>query len=169
MLRLNTDGSRDTTFGNNGVAVIDLSNGIVNGSSFIADSAWGLGLQSDDKLVISAGQVRPAAGATDSDFAMLRLDANGSRDATFATNGVFTLDIGAANASARNVAILPDGRLVGAGYMAGPSGNVPVVYRLSPRAPCSRLHTNPTDVVLPRRTVRSSKSSAPMEWCCARW
>jgi uncharacterized delta-60 repeat protein len=135
LLRFNPDGTKDPTFGTDGVVILDLSAGVVNGSGFAADSAWGLERYPDDRLVVSGGQVR--AGGTDTDFVLVRLTANGARDATFATSGVFTLDIqqngASSNASPRSATILPgtDG-IVGAGYQPLPGADTaPVVYKVT--------------------------------------
>lgn len=135
LLRLNPDGTPDTTFGTSGVVILDLSTGVVNGTSFAADSAWGLERYPDDRLVVSGGQVR--AGGTDTDFVLVRLTASGARDTTFANNGVFTLDTQTAgvsnNASPRNATILPgtDG-IIGAGYQPVPGADTaPVVYKVT--------------------------------------
>ncbi|HEY4188216.1 MAG TPA: hypothetical protein VGP07_24290, partial [Polyangia bacterium] len=135
--RFNADGTKDTTFGADGLATLDLSTGVVNGSSFSADSAWGLAVYPDDRLVVSGGQVRTAA--MDTDFVLLRLTANGLRDATFGANGLFSLDTlldgttTSNNASPRNVTILPgtDG-LIGAGYQPVPGADTrPVLYKVT--------------------------------------
>ena len=135
LLRLNPDGSKDTTFGTDGVVILDLSTGVVNGNSFAADSAWGLDRYPDDRLVVGGGQVR--TGGTDTDFVLVRLTANGARDATFANNGVFTLDTQASgasnNASQRHLSILPgtDG-IIGAGYQPLPGADTaPAVYKVT--------------------------------------
>ena len=135
LLRFNADGTKDTTFGTDGVVLLDLSTGVVNGTGFSADSVWGLERYADDRLVISGGQVR--TGGTDTDFVLVRLTANGARDTTFANNGVFSLDTmvsGASNtASPRNLTILPgtDG-IIGAGYQPIPGADTaPVVYKVT--------------------------------------
>ncbi|HEY7372070.1 MAG TPA: hypothetical protein VIF57_07805 [Polyangia bacterium] len=133
--RFNPDGTKDASFGADGIVILDLSTGVVNGTAFSTDSAWGLAVYPDDRLVVSGGQAR--AGGTDTDFALIRLNADGTRDATFAGNGVFTLDTladGASNnASPRNVTILPgsDG-ILGAGYQPVPGADTrPVVYKVT--------------------------------------
>lgn len=135
LLRLNPDGSKDSTFGTDGLVILDLSTGVVNGTSFSADSVWGLERYADDRLVLSGGLVR--SGGTDTDFALVRLTANGVRDPSFGTNGVFSLDTqvsGASNnASPRSLTILPgtDG-IIGAGYQPIPGADTaPVVYKVT--------------------------------------
>ena len=57
------------------------------------DNTWGLMKQDDDKLVLVATRGIGAAGTpnaarTDRDFGLVRLNADGSRDAGFGQNGV---------------------------------------------------------------------------------
>ncbi|HVW28711.1 MAG TPA: hypothetical protein VHC69_25270, partial [Polyangiaceae bacterium] len=134
VLRFNADGTKDTDFGTDGIVTLDLSTGVVSGSAFAADSAWGLALYDDDRIVVSGGEVRN--GATDTDFVLVRLKADGTRDDSFADNGVFALDtqIGGMsnNASPRNVTILPGKQgVIGAGYQPIPGADTgPVVYKV---------------------------------------
>jgi len=136
VLRFNTDGTKDTTWGTDGVVTLDLSTGVVNGTGFSADSAWGIDRYADDRIVISGGQVR--SGGTDTDFALVRLNADGTRDASFGVDGLVTLDTqlngtSSDNASPRNVTILPgtDG-VIGAGYrpLAG-HDTAPVLWKVT--------------------------------------
>ncbi|HVZ75033.1 MAG TPA: hypothetical protein VHJ20_21775 [Polyangia bacterium] len=133
--RFNADGTKDTTFGADGIALFDLSTGVLVGTTFLTDSAWGLARYDDDRLVVHGGQV--STRGTDTDFALMRLTADGARDTTFATNGVFNLDTlanGASNnASPRNATILPgtDG-IIGAGYQPLPGGDTrPALYKVT--------------------------------------
>jgi uncharacterized delta-60 repeat protein len=129
VLRLDAGGTLDTTFGSNGVAIMNLSDGMAVGAGFITDSVWHLVVQPDDKIVFSGGQVRP--GGTDTDFAMVRLLADGAVDNTFGTAGKVLVDIDNANASARSVTLLPDGSLIGAGYMDLNGAGAPVLYKVN--------------------------------------
>ncbi len=137
VLRFNADGTKDTGFGVDGIKIIDLSDGVLVGTSYLADSAWGLGVYPDDRIVVSGGLV--AASKTDTDFALVRLSKDGAFDSTFGVNGVFTLDtlIGeqpvSNNASPRNLTILPGSQgIIGAGYQPVPGADTkPVVYRVT--------------------------------------
>jgi uncharacterized delta-60 repeat protein len=128
-VRFDKDGTLDTSFGNGGSAIFDLSDGEVNGESFVADSAWGLLALADDKLVISASRKR--AGGTDTDFVLLRLTADGAPDTSFGSDGVFSLDINQRSASARSVLALDGGALLGAGYMKDGDVTKPVLYKVT--------------------------------------
>lgn len=142
LLRFTAAGAKDTTFGTDGVVTLDLSTGVVSGTAFVADSVWGLAKYPDDRLVLSAGRVR--TGGTDTDFAVVRLTKDGAYDNTFATNGVFSLDLeipdptnGNAlkhnNASPRNIELLPGTEgIIAAGYQGIPGRDTEmVIYKLT--------------------------------------
>ncbi|MEZ4406260.1 MAG: hypothetical protein R3A52_07285 [Polyangiales bacterium] len=130
LVRFNANGTLDRTFGTMGVVTLDLSDGAVNGTGYLADGAWGLAVYSDDRLLVTGAQVR--AGGMDTDFAVVRLNADGSRDTAFGTNGVTTVDINNRSASPRTSTILPDGSSVTAGYMDDGGVVKPVLFKLTP-------------------------------------
>lgn len=78
------DGSLDTTFGTNGRATLDFT-----GSG---DRAFALLLQADGKIVIG-GDANFGSTTTGLDFALARLNANGTLDAGFGTGGKVTTAI----------------------------------------------------------------------------
>ncbi len=129
LVRFNADGTRDLSFGAMGVVTLDLSTGEAVGTGFVADSAWGLTMYSDGRLLVSGSQKR--MGGTDSDFAVVRLSADGVRDNTFGTMGVATVDINNRSASPRNATILDDGSIVMAGYMDDGGVVKPVLFKLN--------------------------------------
>src|SRR6185295_18018276 len=139
--------------------------------SFVADSAWGLARYADDRLVVHGGQVR--SGATDTDFALVRLNADGTRDQNFGTNGVVTLDTqlnttASDNASPRNVTILPgtDG-VIGAGYrpLAG-HDTAPVLWKVTDAGVVDTsfgVNGVFSDAVLPEQTEAYQAVVQPVE------
>lgn len=127
VLRLNADGTLDSGFGTNGIVTLDLSEGEVSGTSFVADSFGGLTADSSGRLLIHAAKKR--TGATDTDFVLLRLSADGVLDTGFGTAGQFTLDIKNLSATPKPALILPNGQILGTGYMRDGSVVVPVIYR----------------------------------------
>jgi len=137
VLRFNADGTKDSDFGVDGVKIIDLSDGVLVGSSYLADSAWGMAVYPDDRIVVEGGLV--AASKTDTDFALVRLSKDGEYDNTFGTKGVFTLDtqIGepqiSNNASPRNLTLLAGTRgIIGAGYQPVPGADTkPCVFHVT--------------------------------------
>jgi uncharacterized delta-60 repeat protein len=100
VIRLNTSGSLDPTFGADGKVTTDLGSGNEHGA--------GLAIQSDGKLLV--------AGGKDKNFALIRYTATGSFDPGFGTGGKATTDFGLdMYADAATVAIQPDGKIVAAG------------------------------------------------------
>ena len=129
LVRFNADGTRDTTFGTDGVVTLDLSPGEAVGAAYVADMAWGLRGYSDGRLLLTGGQKR--VGGTDTDFAVLRFSADGVRDAAFGTNGFFTLDIDHNNADPRTATLLSDGGILVSGHMDDGPVVKPVLFKLT--------------------------------------
>jgi uncharacterized delta-60 repeat protein len=129
VVRFNANGTLDTSFGTNGVTILDLSDGEVVGSGYVADTVWGLTLDGSDRLILTGAQKR--AGGTDTDFAIVRLTANGARDATFGTNGVTTVDINNLGANPRTSIVLANGSIVSSGYMTENGVTSAVIFKLS--------------------------------------
>jgi uncharacterized delta-60 repeat protein len=127
LLRLNSDGTLDSSFGSNGITTLDLSEGEVSGTSYVADNIGGMTADESGRLLIHAAKKRD--GATDTDFVLLRLSADGALDATFGTNGQTSLDIRNLSASPKPPLVMPNGQIMGAGYMRDGSVVVPVIYR----------------------------------------
>lgn len=152
LFRLNTDGTLDTTFGTDGVELIDLTDGEAlpaPSTAYVADSAWNVQADEMDRLVVAVGPKR--TGGTDTDFGVLRLLPDGDRDASFATGGLYQRDISNVNASVRGVEILPDGRISLAGYFSEGASIRPVILLLDATgAPVSTFGTDGvyTEVVL---------------------
>jgi uncharacterized delta-60 repeat protein len=115
VIRLNANGTPDTSFGNGGKVI----------TSFGATSnneAHALALQGDGKIVV-AGQV--TSSTTGSNVRVVRYNANGSLDSTFGSGGeVITAPIpgvsGSGDTWANAVAIDSAGRIVAAGLTAAP-------------------------------------------------
>jgi uncharacterized delta-60 repeat protein len=104
VVRYNTNGSLDTTFDTDGKVTTDI------GSS--QDQAYSVVLQSDGKIVV-AGY---SSNGTNTDFAVVRYNTNGSLDTTFDTDGKVTTDIGSGTDVAWSVVLQSDGKIVAAGY-----------------------------------------------------
>jgi uncharacterized delta-60 repeat protein len=107
--RLRTNGALDTTFGSGGRRVID----------FGGDSAgvFGAALQPDGKIVL--------AGDSDFRVAVARLNPNGSLDPTFSGDGKKTFSWGAIS-RATAALVLPNGKLLLAGFSGPEGGNIQV-------------------------------------------
>jgi uncharacterized delta-60 repeat protein len=101
LVRYNSNGSLDTTFGTGGIALAQVN---ANESEMIHS----LALQSNGDIV--------AAGFAGSAFLVARFTSNGSLDTTFAHGGVFSDPSLGVAAQANGVAIQPDGKILAAGH-----------------------------------------------------
>jgi uncharacterized delta-60 repeat protein len=104
LVRLNTNGSLDNTFGNSGKLLMPVGSAYDAGRSVIQ--------QADGKLVVAGTSWN---GSTD-DFSLVRLNPNGSLDNTFGNSGKLLMPVGSAYDAGRSVIQQADGKLVVAGY-----------------------------------------------------
>ena len=102
LVRYESDGTLDATFGIAGVASLP---------SFAFAPA--VDLQSDGKLVV-AGQFNDGSGY---DFLLARFDANGVLDAGFGAAGIVITPVGSQDDYIFDVAVQPSGRIVAAGQI----------------------------------------------------
>jgi uncharacterized delta-60 repeat protein len=104
LIRYNTNGTLDTSFGTGGKVITPLG---------IGDSiATSVALQSDGKIV-AAGSSLQLGGY---DFALVRYTANGVLDTSFGTDGKVATPIGSLGDHGTGVALQRDGKIVVAGY-----------------------------------------------------
>jgi len=115
VIRCNTDGTLDTSFGNGGIVLTDLA-----ASSRLISAV----LQPDGKIV--------AVGAyygvnQQRDFLVVRYLSNGNLDTSFGNNGIVITDFGLSSGGEQSevVALLPDGKVI----VGGSSLNSIVVAR----------------------------------------
>lgn len=104
--RLNSNGSLDTTFSGDGKQTVSFGSGIFADATCVA-------IQSNGKIVVAG-----SAGSTQSDFAVARLNSNGSLDTTFSGDGLqkVPFNLGGTLADVcRTVALQTDGKIVLAG------------------------------------------------------
>jgi uncharacterized delta-60 repeat protein len=107
LARYNTDGSLDTSFGDNG-KLKTFFNGY--------EQVMAVALQPDGKIV--AGGFTDIGG-NNSAFALARYNANGSLDTSFGNGGRLVQDITGGNELVNGIAIQPDGRIIATGYCNG--------------------------------------------------
>ncbi|MFN0061730.1 MAG: hypothetical protein ACKVPX_04345 [Myxococcaceae bacterium] len=99
------------------------------------DSVWSATTDAQGRTVIF-GQ-RRAADRHDKDRLVVRLNADGRRDASFGTDGSFSFDMGRLDDEGRHGIVQPDGKIVSAGYVSQPTGvgtqsaNRLVLFRLN--------------------------------------
>lgn len=96
VLRYNTNGTPDASFGTAGVTLTSMATS--------NNYAYSLGIQPDGKIVV--------AGQADLNFGIARYNSNGLLDTSFGTGGKIITTI---NGSAFGVAIQPDGKIVSVG------------------------------------------------------
>jgi uncharacterized delta-60 repeat protein len=110
--RLNADGTLDTTFGTNGKVTIAFDLGGNN-----TDVATSVAIQADGKIVIGGYSQITISG--NYDFSVARLNANGSLDTSFSSDGKATVsfDVGGNDDDrASGVAVQADGKIVLVGF-----------------------------------------------------
>jgi uncharacterized delta-60 repeat protein len=96
VVRLNANGTPDTSFGSGGKQTIDFGG---------ADAAYGVAIQADGKIVVAGN------GDPDNEMVIARLRPNGGIDNSFGTDGEVAIDFGGAS-RANAVAIQDDGKIV---------------------------------------------------------
>ena len=103
LVRFNVDGSLDTGFGKGGEFAIR------------GFGATAMTLQLDGKIVV-AGSIN--SSGTGDDFAVVRVNSDGSLDKTFGSAGIVTTDFFGSGDVAWAVTLQPNGRIVAGGYAA---------------------------------------------------
>lgn len=92
------------------------------GNTPSTDAPWSVALQSDGKIVVVG---RTNVNST-WDFAVARINPDGTADATFDTDGMVTIDFNSNIDSAWSVAIQADGKIVVAGESLGANSDIAV-------------------------------------------
>jgi len=104
LVRYNTDGTLDNSFGTGGKVITGIGSG--------PDYAFSVAIQTDGKIV--------AAGYTgnypDLDYALVRYNYDGTVDNSFGVDGKVTIDFNWSEDVAFSMALQPDGKIVAAGY-----------------------------------------------------
>ena len=113
LVKYNSDGSLDNSFGTNGIVTTDLN-------SSKDDRAFAALLQSDGKIVVTGYS---GTATTDYDVAIVRYNSDGTLDNTFGTNGIVIKDIYSSSDDKIYAATLQsDGKIIAAGsYDSGSS------------------------------------------------
>lgn len=100
VVRINTDGTLDSTFDGDGILLIS--------NDFRNDYAFSNKIMDDGKILI-AGYSK---AGTKSDFALAKINSDGTLDSTFGTNGKVISTISTGNDLIRNIEIQSDGKVL---------------------------------------------------------
>jgi uncharacterized delta-60 repeat protein len=111
VIRLNVNGTPDTTFGTNGAAICDGRNSY--------DSGLRLTVQSDGKVLVTGA----SHNGSDYDIIVARFNTNGTLDTTFGTGGIAIYDGGDYDRG-YGIDTNSDGDILVTGVMAKPDPNV---------------------------------------------
>jgi uncharacterized delta-60 repeat protein len=114
LMRLNADGTLDSTFSPGGA---DGDGKLMVRPAGSESSGADLDLQADGKIVITG-----RAGST-SAFGIARVNPDGTLDTSFGSGGMATYDVGPGHDEASDVLALPDGKLILAGHSIMTTGD----------------------------------------------
>ncbi|RLJ65139.1 DUF4347 domain-containing protein [Sulfurisoma sediminicola] len=103
LVRYNADGSLDTTFSGDGMLTTAIGAGDDRGAS--------LALQADGRILVTGH----SWNGSNSDFVLVRYNADGSLDTSFDGDGKLTTVIGAGDDGSNRLTLQPDGRILVAG------------------------------------------------------
>jgi uncharacterized delta-60 repeat protein len=124
LVRLNSDGSIDTTFGSSGRIF-----GTLGSPTFIG---------TEDMLLDSQGRIL-MAGNMAGKLGVKRLLSDGSLDTTFAETGYFSSNFGTSYCYARSIALQPDGRILVGGLAGAANAQDAILLRLVVPEPSAGL------------------------------
>ena len=116
LVRFNSDGTLDISFGTGGKVTTDFG---LSTQGFSYAQANSIALQQDGKIVLAGTALLNSVR----NFALVRYNSNGTLDTGFSTGGKVTTPFSTPNpsfdnASAESVAVQPDGKIVAAGLAA---------------------------------------------------
>jgi len=118
VVRYNSDGTLDTTFGTGGKVTTSVG----------PNYEWinTLALQLDGKI-LAAGISYGSTSTTSGDFAVVRYNSDGTLDTTFGTSGIITTDFFGRTDEITAITVQSDGKILAAGIARNPSGDVAMV------------------------------------------
>ncbi|MCX7211177.1 MAG: DUF4347 domain-containing protein, partial [Burkholderiales bacterium] len=103
LIRLNVDGSLDTSFDGDGKLIVPVGSG--------HDYGYSLRLLPDGKILVAGHSINGG----NEDFSLIRLNADGSLDTSFDSDGKLIVRVGTGNDSGYSLNLQPDGRILVAG------------------------------------------------------
>jgi len=127
LLRYNSNGTLDNSFGTGGKVTTYFGAGGSSGNDLDWDQAYGIALQTDGKIILTGGSYLGSNGY--GTFATARYNTNGTLDNTFGVGGKVTTNINN-DAGAAGVIVQPDGKIIVAGGCRNPTshkGNIALI------------------------------------------
>ncbi len=109
LVRYNTNGTLDLTFGTDGIVITPIGSG--------SEKAEEVLIQSDGKILVAGS----SHNGTNDDFALVRYNSNGTLDLTFSGDGIVTTSITAYSDRAASLALQSDGKILVCGRSGGSS------------------------------------------------
>jgi len=107
LVQYKSNGVKDSAFGNNGIVLTDLDGEDIPGLKAIAQDK-------SDRIIVGGHSQR----ASNTVFAIVRYNANGTIDETFGDNGKVSLDIGATDGQITSLSLQKDGKILISGYIS---------------------------------------------------
>jgi uncharacterized delta-60 repeat protein len=115
LARYNSNGALDRSFGNGGIVKLE----------FGAQGSYGfsVALQPDGKILVAGTHFVDfnSDDSSDTDFALARLNSDGTLDSSFGNGGLVTTDFDGFNDDAFSVLVQPDGRIILVGSAKNPT------------------------------------------------
>jgi uncharacterized delta-60 repeat protein len=121
LVRFNSNGTLDSTFGTSGITILDIN------SAGADDLIYDIALDSQDRI-IAVGRTQTGSNV---DAVAVRFTANGALDTSFGTSGVTRINSGSSNEYARSIRLDSSGNLWIAGYKSGATYLQPAIWKLS--------------------------------------
>jgi len=149
LTRFNSNGTIDTTFGTNGLLLIDFDS--------FAQSANAVLIQPDGKI-ITVGY--PNTELDDSDFLLARCNPDGSLDPSFGVGGKVRTSLGDLNSAANDAVLQPDGKIVAVGWNPTQKEGG-VEFALVRYLATSGGTPTPTPTATPTATATATPSATP--------
>ncbi|MCX7255399.1 MAG: hypothetical protein NTZ64_01325, partial [Polaromonas sp.] len=118
LIHLSKDGTIDTAFGTAGQAIVDIGSHDLGLSLSVQSNGAGT---ADDKILLVGSSDSGIGGATE--FSVIRLNANGTLDTSFSTDGKATFNPGGFANTANCVALQADGNILVAGSSSNSSNS----------------------------------------------
>jgi uncharacterized delta-60 repeat protein len=112
VVRLNADGTLDSSFSGDGKQTLDLTTGY--------DVAVDVAVQPSDQKILVTGYI----AGTDTPFTVVRFTTTGSLDSAFSGDGKATANLTSGRDSALQLAVDSGGRVVVVGYASGLGGQI---------------------------------------------